>query len=221
MTGTRSLHDVKRSGKPWKCLPLLLTWFLFQQVSPGSAASETADGEAEQPQTSPLIVQSCFPCHGPQGQSHSPAIPSLAGLPKDYLRKVLTSFRHGGRFGTVMGRLVQAYDEDDFTVMADYFSQQPFAIPKQNTDWRLIDSGRILHRRYCRDCHGDPVTPAEAGVPQLHGHWMDYLRWTLWDYLVGVNQGDDEMANQLSLLMRRHGAEGVEALLHYYGKGRP
>lgn len=221
MTGARILRDIMRSGKLWKWHPLLLAWVLLQQYPTGSLASEGADGQTERPQAFPLIVQSCFPCHGPQGQSHSPAIPSLAGLPRDYLLKVLRSFSHGGRFGTVMGRLVQGYDEGDFIVMADYFSQQSFTIPRQTTDWRLVDRGRVLHRRYCRDCHGDPETPSEAGAPHLHGGWMDYLRWTLWDYLVGVNQGDDEMADQLSLLMRRHGAKGVEALLHYYANGEP
>jgi sulfide dehydrogenase cytochrome subunit len=145
----------------------------------------------------------------------------LAGLPRDYLLKVLRAYRHGGRFATVMDRLVQAYDDEDLITMADYFSQQPYTIPKQDVDWRLADRGRALHRYYCRECHGDMKVPADAGVPQLHGQWMDYLRWTLWDYLVGINQGDDEMSDQLSRLMRRQGSEGLEALLHYYGKGKP
>lgn len=200
---------------------MLLAWIGLQQFSPESLAGEDIDGQIGLPHTLPLVVQSCFPCHGPRGQSGSPAIPSLAGLPREYLLKVMRAFRHGGRFGTVMGRLVQAYDEDDLMSMADYFSRQPFITPKQTTDWHLVDRGRVLHRFYCRECHGDPETPAESGVPHLHGRWMDYLRWTLWDYLVGINQGDDEMADQLSHLMRRQGVEGIEALLHYYGKGKP
>lgn len=210
----------QRTEKSWKWLPWLLTWIWLQQFPPGCLANDTVAGPSAQPQVTPLTVQSCFPCHGPQGQSGSPAIPSLAGLPRDYLLKMMRAFRHGGRFGTVMGRLVRAYDDDDFSTMADYFSQQPFNIPKQTTDWRLVDLGRRLHRYYCRDCHGDPEMPAEEGVPRLHGRWMEYLRWTLRDYLIGINQGDEEMADKLSHLIRRQGAKGVEALLHYYGKGK-
>lgn len=216
MTVSRS----QRTDVSWKWLPWLLTWIWLQQVSVVCLADAAAVDHPAQLQITPLTVQSCFPCHGPQGQSGSPAIPSLAGLPRDFLLKMMRAFRHGGRFGTVMGRLIQAYDEDDLNTLADYFSQQPFTIPKQTTDWRLVDLGRRLHRYYCRDCHGDPETPAETGVPRLHGRWMEYLRWTLRDYLVGINQGDEEMADQLSHLMRRHGAKGVEALLHYYGKGK-
>jgi sulfide dehydrogenase cytochrome subunit len=120
-----------------------------------------------------------------------------------------------------MNRIAQAYDDRELITMADYFSQQPFTIPRQVTDWRLIDRGRKLHRYYCRKCHGDPKTEAEAGVPRLHGRWMDYLRWTLWDYLVGINQGDDEMLDQLSKLMRWQGSDGLEALVHYYGQAKP
>jgi sulfide dehydrogenase cytochrome subunit len=133
----------------------------------------------------------------------------------------LQAYRHGGRFGTMMERIVKAYDDRDLFTMADYFSQQPFNIPKQDADWRLIDRGRALHRYYCRECHGDPKLAADAGVPQLHGRWMDYLRWTLWDYLVGINQGDDEMSDKLTLLIRRQGRAGLEALLHYYAKAKP
>ncbi|MGD8912266.1 MAG: cytochrome c [Candidatus Thiodiazotropha sp.] len=210
----------KRSDQPIKWLSIVV-WIWLQQFAPGSMAAEGVDGQSEQPYALPLVVQSCLPCHGPRGQSGSPAIPSLAGLPREYLLNVMRAFRHGGRFATVMGRLVQAYDEDDLVSMADYFSQQAFIPPKQTTDWQLVDRGRRLHRFYCRECHGDPETPAEAGVPHLHGRWMDYLRWTLWDYLVGINQGDAEMADQLSNLMRKEGAEGIDALLHYYGKGMP
>ncbi|MCU7905239.1 MAG: c-type cytochrome [Candidatus Thiodiazotropha sp. (ex Epidulcina cf. delphinae)] len=173
------------------------------------------------PEAVPQVVQPCFPCHGPQGRSGSPAIPSLAGLPRDYLEDVMSAYRYGGRFGTVMGRLLRAYDDNEIRVMARYFSRQPYLVQKQATDWRLADRGRLLHRRYCRDCHGDPAQPPDRGVPPLHGRWMDYLRWTLRDYLVGINQGDEAMANRLRDLLRRQGSEGLESLVHYYGKAKP
>ncbi|MBT3046763.1 MAG: hypothetical protein AB2728_02695 [Candidatus Thiodiazotropha sp.] len=202
-------------------LLLLLGWLVLHHYPLGCRAGEDAEAETRRPYLVPLQVQSCFPCHGPRGQSGSSAIPSLAGLPRDYLLQVMRAYRHGGRFGTVMGRLAAAYEEVDLIAMADYFSGQPIKPQKQSTEWRLADLGRRLHRYYCRDCHGGPEESAKPGVPHLHGRWMDYLRWTLWDYLVGINQGDEEMATQLTALMRRHGAKGVEALLHYYGKGEP
>jgi sulfide dehydrogenase cytochrome subunit len=169
----------------------------------------------------PMVVQSCFSCHGPRGQSQSPAIPSIAGLPRNYLLKTLTAYRYGGRFGTIMDRIISAYEKNELETMADYFSSQPYQVNKQDADWELVDTGRQLHRRYCQECHGDGLELTDKGAPLLMGRWMDYLRWTIRDYLIGINQGDEEMSRQLARLLRNHGEQGLEALIHYYGKGRP
>jgi hypothetical protein len=50
---------------------------------------------------------------------------------------------------------------------------------------------------------------------------MDYLRWTLQDYLLGANQTEDKMSKALIRVIRHHGDEGLEALVHYYGSARP
>ncbi|MEJ2621238.1 MAG: hypothetical protein P8163_13520 [Candidatus Thiodiazotropha sp.] len=169
----------------------------------------------------PLIVQPCFTCHGPSGQSQSASIPSIAGLPRDYLLKIMLAYRYGGRFGTIMDRFMDAYDKRQLETMADYFSRQPYQVHKQDVEWRLLNTGRRLHRRYCRECHGDGLVPSEKGVPPLVGRWMLYLRWTINDYLIGINQGDVDMSHQLARLIRNHGEPGLEALIQYYGKGRP
>ena len=168
-----------------------------------------------------LAVQGCFGCHGPQGQSLSPSIPSLAGQPQDYLLSVLRAYRHGGRFSTVMGRLLSGASDADLAEMADYFSRQPIRVPKQRVDWDLASKGRQLHRFYCRECHGDRHQAGEPGAPKLNGQWMSYLRWTLRDYLMGANQTEQAMSRSLIRLIRQHGEEGLEALIHYYGSARP
>lgn len=177
--------------------------------------------ESEPAPVASLAVQGCFGCHGPKGQSGSPAIPSLAGLPRDYLLQVLQAYRHGGRFSTVMGRLLSTAEDAELQAMADYFSRQTFRVPKQRVDWDLASKGRQLHRLYCRDCHGDRKREAKPAIPRLNGQWMVYLRWTLRDYLLGSSQTDVEMSQSLIRLIRRHGEEGLEALIHYYGSARP
>jgi cytochrome subunit of sulfide dehydrogenase len=169
----------------------------------------------------PLVAQTCFACHGPGGDSSEGAIPTIAGLPESYLLQVMRDYRYGGRFSTLMGQLVQGYTDDQLRLVADYFSQQPFIASKQRVDWDLASKGRQLNRIYCRRCHGDRDQIPEKGVPGLNGRWMSYLRWTLQDYLLGVSQGDEEMSEQLSLLIRRHGEMGLEALIHYYGSAGP
>lgn len=168
-----------------------------------------------------LLVAGCFGCHGPAGHSAVPAIPSLAGLPEDYFIGVMRAYQYGGRYGSVMGRIALGYSQDEITRMARYFSRLEHAPHTQRIDWNLRNKGRQLHRLYCRECHGDLTLDAEAGVNKLNGQWMDYLRWTLQDYLIGINQGDAQMSQQLTLLIRRHGVEGLEVLINYLGSAKP
>ncbi|MCU7843490.1 MAG: hypothetical protein KZQ93_06585 [Candidatus Thiodiazotropha sp. (ex Monitilora ramsayi)] len=168
-----------------------------------------------------LAVQACVTCHGPGGNSQAGAIPSIAGLPREYLRQVLRSYRYGGRFSTIMGRLVQAYSDEQLDLLADHFSQQPFKRHKQRVDWDRAHEGRQLHRLYCRECHGDVNRNPKPGSPRLNGRWMDYIRWTLQDYLLGISQADAEMSDALARLVRRHGEQGLESLIQYYGSARP
>jgi sulfide dehydrogenase cytochrome subunit len=195
----------------------LLILLLWHQVTP-LRAGDSAETEFAAP---PLSVQNCIACHGPAGNSRAPAIPSIAGLPRGYLLEVLKAYRHGGRFGTIMGRLLEGFSDVQLNAMADYFSRQTAAIPKQRVDWDLVSRGRQLHRLYCRECHGDRRREPEADTPSLNGGWMDYLRWTLQDYLLGVNQSNDEMSQALIHVIRRHSDTGLEALVHYYGSARP
>lgn len=168
-----------------------------------------------------MLVGGCFGCHGPKGQSQASAIPSLAGLPEDYFVHVMLAYQYGGRYSSVMGRIALGFNEDEIRRMAGYFSQQALKPQYQRVSWRRVSQGRQLHRRYCRKCHGDAeVTPSE-GAPRLNSHWMSYLRWTLKDYLVGINQTQAGMSQGLADLVKRHGPEGVEALVHYYASNRP
>ncbi|MET0027215.1 MAG: c-type cytochrome [Candidatus Thiodiazotropha sp.] len=211
------MRVLKRSVRaPFLRCGLLLAWLVFLAMPVNAQWVPELD-----PIAPPLIAQTCFACHGPGGESVAPAIPSLAGLPRRYLVEVMQAYRYGGRFSTLMGRIMSAYDDVQIERLADYFSRQPEPMMRQDVDWNLLGLGRQLHRRYCFECHGDPVNAPKPGVPRLHGRWMDYLRWTLRDYLVGINQGDDEMSGALARLVRTQGEEGLEALLHYYGRGKP
>ncbi|MDJ0806244.1 MAG: cytochrome c4 [Gammaproteobacteria bacterium] len=168
-----------------------------------------------------LLTAGCFGCHGPEGRSGAPAIPSLAGLSEDYFIQVMQAYQYGGRYASIMGRIALGYDADEITRMARYFSQlQP--VPRaQRVDWRQVNKGRQLHRLYCLECHGDLQAAASHEANRLNGQWMDYLRWTLQDYLIGINQADAQMSEQLSALVKRHGGAGLEALVNYFGSARP
>ncbi len=80
-------------------------------------------GQAEELSRAAMLSASCEGCHGTYGRSPG-AIPPIAGKSADYLREVLESFRSGEKDGTVMGRHVKGYTEEEVRLIAEYFSKQ-------------------------------------------------------------------------------------------------
>ena len=74
-------------------------------------------------QASRSLAANCTSCHGPNGNSAG-AIPSIAGLEKTYLIAVLQDFKAGTRPATVMHQHAKGYTDQEFELLADYFSRQ-------------------------------------------------------------------------------------------------
>jgi sulfide dehydrogenase cytochrome subunit len=219
-------HDIAegRMGNCWqgRFLSLLFVCLLAHVAYSSVARAEVVyekDFNREVPEVE-LLAQGCFGCHGPEGRSGAPAIPSLAGLPAGYFIHTMEAYQYGGRLSTVMGQIARGYEEWEIEAMADYFSRIEPSIEEQRVDSKLVNLGRKLHRYYCRECHGDRQKEPTNGAVRLNGQWADYLRITLKDYLVGINQTDDEMSEQLIKLVKKRGWQGLEALVHYYASAR-
>jgi len=90
---------------------------LLFTVSAPTAAQET--GEILRGQ---ILASTCFTCHGADGKSPG-AIPSIAGIPADSLRRTLQEFRDGRRPSTVMGRHATGYSDEEIASIADYLSR--------------------------------------------------------------------------------------------------
>lgn len=67
------------------------------------------------------IASTCMSCHGPGGKSLG-AVPSLAGLDKDYFVKSMKDFKSGARTGTIMKRHASGYTDAEFEAMGAYFA---------------------------------------------------------------------------------------------------
>lgn len=68
----------------------------------------------------------CANCHGSEGRTvDKSAVPSLAGLPRDYLVQQMQSFKDGSRKATVMHQISKGLSEAQIASLADYFSTLP------------------------------------------------------------------------------------------------
>jgi cytochrome c553 len=80
-----------------------------------SGASIAADVHTQ------TIASTCMSCHGPGGKSRG-AIPSIAGLEKDYFVKAMKDFKSGARPASIMKRHANGYTDAEVEAMGAYFA---------------------------------------------------------------------------------------------------
>ncbi len=65
----------------------------------------------------------CANCHGTDGRAVSgSSVPSLAGMPKDYMLLQMKAFRDGTRPATVMHQLTKGFTDQQIESVASYFA---------------------------------------------------------------------------------------------------
>jgi cytochrome c553 len=69
------------------------------------------------------LAAMCANCHGTEGRTiDGSAIPSLAGMPREYMVAQIKAFREGTRPATVMHQLAKGLTEEQVQSVATYFS---------------------------------------------------------------------------------------------------
>ncbi len=118
----------------------------------------------------------CTACHGEDGNSTNPAVPSIAGQPAQFISTELFLFRQGSRNDPQMTAVAKALSNADMNELAAYFSAQKLPPPKHRTAAQNAAAGPELARRFnCVQCHG-PRLLGQQHIPRLAGQQPDYLR---------------------------------------------
>lgn len=177
-------------------------------ASSAGAIAGTASGE--------MLSDTCFGCHGTDGRSNGPAIPTIAGLSNDYLVETMSGYASGEIPSTIMGRIAKGYSEEEIVAIAKYFSEKEFASATQAFDADLAKKGRKIHKKRCEKCHSEGGTEADDDAGRLGGQWSPYVRWTLEDFTSGARKAPKKMAKKLKKVMKKHGDKGIEALVQFY-----
>ena len=188
---------------------------LVGAVVTAGAVTLSAFALAADPSTA-LLSSTCYGCHGTDGSSRGPSMPSIAAMDATYFVESMQAFREGKRAATVMTRIAKGYTDEEIKAMAQYFSTQKLVRFPQQFDPKLAERGKTLHENYCEKCHEDGGRKSdEAGV--LAGQMMPYLRFSLDDFLQGRREIDKKMKAKVDDLLAAEGKEGLEALVHFYG----
>lgn len=165
-----------------------------------------------------MIGNTCAGCHGSNGVSKGPSIPTLAGMSSAYLVETMEGYKSGDIPSTIMGRLAKGYTSEEFALMGEYFAKQKFVAAKQKFDETKAEEGAKLHEKYCEKCHSESGTVADDDSGFLKGQWKSYLAAQLMDYQNKDRKAPKKMKKKLKKLHKKHGPAGIEALLEYYAK---
>ena len=66
----------------------------------------------------------CAACHGPDGNSPTPAFPKIGGQHATYLEKTLNDYKSGARKDPIMASIAAPLSKRDIENLAAYFSKQ-------------------------------------------------------------------------------------------------
>ena len=141
----------------------------------------------------------CLACHGANGQSIIPEVPSLGGQPAFYLTIQLVMFREKLRVVEPMNQMMQGLRDDDLRNMASQLAKLPTPKPADGpVDSARVERARTLIEEHrCNFCH-NPDYSGEQNVPRLAGQREDYLVKALREYKNNTRRGyDASMADVL------------------------
>jgi cytochrome c553 len=134
----------------------------------------------------------CLACHGKNGQSTTPEVPSLGGQPEYYVTIQLVMFRDKLRAVEIMNQAVAGASDDTVRELASFVSKLP--PPRagvEATDEARVDRAKALAQNYhCNVCH-QPDFSGYQNVPRLAGQREDYLVQALRGYKNNTRRGYD------------------------------
>jgi cytochrome c553 len=175
---------------------------------PSLALALAVAAQAQQPPR----LELCAACHGPQGNSQNPQIPSLAGQPKIFMENQLVLIREGLRDIPPMKGVLDGLKDTDLIVLAKYFSEQTPLPPASPVDTARFERGKALaHSMLCGTCHL-PDYKGREQMPRLAGQHERFLRTVMEEYRDRPGPGRDTvMTNALNGLNNQH----LDDLAHF------
>ncbi|HZY16838.1 MAG TPA: c-type cytochrome [Ramlibacter sp.] len=123
-------------------------------------------------QAAPPQAAACAACHGPEGRSQNPEIPSLAGQPRTFIENQLVLIREGLREVPAMKGLLDPMKDPELVALAQYFSAQKPAPAPAPRDREAFQRGQALaSKMHCGSCHlsdfrGQQQVPRLAAQPE-------------------------------------------------------
>jgi cytochrome c553 len=137
-------------------------------------------------------LPACLSCHGENGRSETPDVPSLGGQPAPYTLIQLFMFRERLRVATPMNDDTKGLSDNDLQNMATALAKlpPPRPPPESGDPQRLARGNALAEQNHCNICHRSDFSGQE-NVPRLVNQREDYLLKTMRAYKTGGRHAYD------------------------------
>jgi cytochrome c553 len=201
MTAGMSAADIRNIAAYYSSLPPLAAVVETQQ--PKSAASSYEEGAQ--------IATICAECHGENGYSTTPGVPSLAGQQPAYLIVSTQEYASGSRGHVGKEAMLKGLAQVDIEKMAMYFASQPQSV-RETPPFGDPAKGEPLSAG-CGECHGARGVSYDPMVPSLAGQEPYYLVNAIKAYRDHERQHEEMMTNKND--------KEIEDIAAYYAVQKP
>ncbi len=181
-------------------------------------AATFADGAA-------IAKEKCGACHGDDGNSTDPKVPTIAGFSAVTITDMLEEYREGGRKGdkykpkngdeTDMNEVAKKLTEEETQAVAEYYAKQTFKKAPNKFDAKLAKKGAKIHDKRCEKCHSEGGTLADDDAAILGGQWKEYLE----KEFAKFSAGERPMPKKMKKKFMKLDDEQKKALIEYYASG--
>ena len=161
-------------------------------------------------------LQLCAACHGDDGNSANPQIPSIAGQPKLFLETQLVLFREELRKSDQMAPVVKGLKDPEMTKLAEHFSRLPAkGMEAGGSDSSLLKRGSERAKALrCGICHLSDYR-GQNQIPRLAGQREAYLEAEMRAYRDGKRAGGDTI---MTATLYGVSDADIRALAHYLSR---
>lgn len=201
MAAGMSEADIRNIAGYYASLPPLQTIAPTQPLQPDSSSYDEGG----------KIAEVCANCHGENGHSTTPGIPSLAGQQPAYLIVSTQEYASGSRGHVEKEAMLKGLETVDIEKMAMYFASQlptareapPFGDPLRGEP---LSAG-------CGQCHGARGVSHDPMVPSLAGQEPNYL--------VNAIKAYRDHERQHEEMMTDNSDQEIEDIAAYYAVQKP
>ena len=164
-------------------------------------------------------VQLCAACHGPDGNSANPQIPSIAGQPKLFIENQLILFREELRRSDQMAAVVKGLKDAEVIKLAEHFSKLPAkGMESGPVNSAFIKTGLEKAKALrCGVCHLSDFR-GQNQIPRLAAQREAYLESEMRAYRDGKRTGGDTI---MAATLYGVTDADIKALAHFLSRSEP